>query len=94
MSSKKIDEGESLDVEKSACDGKAEGEKPANWGKRTVVTLMLTVLTSSQGLLIAMSKANDVKYEYSYTSANCTVEFVKCCISFLALSQVRSSAII
>eukprot|EP00959_Pyramimonas_sp_CCMP1952_P279720 5848652-Pyramimonas_sp.AAC.1 len=26
-----------------------------------------------QGLLIAMSKANNIKYEYSYTSANCTM---------------------
>ncbi|KAK3234901.1 CMP-sialic acid transporter [Cymbomonas tetramitiformis] len=58
------------------------------WGRRTMVTLALTVLTSSQGLLIAMSKANDIKYEYSYTAANCTVEITKCIISFAVLSRV------
>lgn len=59
-----------------------------DWGKRTIVTLALTVLTSSQGLLIAASKAKHVKYDYSVTSANCTVEFVKCIMSLVALVQV------
>ena len=45
----------------------------ADWGRRTAVTLALTILTSSQGLLIAASKAKHVRYDYSVTSANCTV---------------------
>jgi hypothetical protein len=85
---------EVLDVEKdgSAAGTSVEEGNGSGWGRKTMVTLALTILTSSQGLLIAMSKANDIKYDYSYTSANCTVEFVKCVISFVALSQVRLSA--
>jgi hypothetical protein len=81
-----------LDVEKdgSAAGTSVETADTPQWGRKMYVTLALTILTSSQGLLIAMSKANDIKYDYSYTSANCTVEFVKCVISFIALSQVRS----
>lgn len=80
---------EVLDVEKdgSAAGTSVEEGNGSGWGRKTMVTLALTILTSSQGLLIAMSKANDIKYDYSYTSANCTVEFVKCVISFVALSQ-------
>mmetsp|Transcript_39762 Transcript_39762/g.55213 ORF Transcript_39762/g.55213 Transcript_39762/m.55213 type:complete len:331 (-) Transcript_39762:158-1150(-) len=77
-----------MDLEKAAAQTPSTEEAKPDWGRRTVVTLALTILTSSQGLLIAMSKANNIAYEYSYTSANCTVEFVKCCISFVALSQV------
>lgn len=50
-----------------------KGESMADWGRRTAVTLALTFLTSSQGLLIAASKSKHVKYDYSVTSANCTV---------------------
>lgn len=104
MGDKKGDDYEPLvDLEKAKDGGNAETRKAEevskgaasgsgipmpDWGKRTTVTLALTILTSSQGLLIAMSKANGIQYEYSYTSANCTVEFVKCLISFVALSQV------
>lgn len=49
-----------------------KGESMADWGRRTIVTLALTFLTSSQGLLIAASKSKHVKYDYSVTSANCT----------------------
>lgn len=85
MSDKKGDD-KLMDLEN---EGKPATSAPApDWGKRSTVTLALTVLTSSQGLLIAMSKANAIEYTYSYTSANCTVEFVKCIISFVALSQV------
>jgi len=82
---------EVLDVEKdgSAAGTSVEEGNGSGWGRKSMVTLALTILTSSQGLLIAMSKANDIKYDYSYTSANCTVEFVKCVISFIALSQVN-----
>ena len=50
--------------------------------------LALTVLTSSQGLLIAASKANGVKYDYAVTSANCTVETTKMLMSLLALVKI------
>ena len=66
-------------------DGKASEPQ---WGRKTAVTLALTVLTSSQGLLIAASKANGVEYTYAVTSANCTVEAVKLIISFIALLGV------
>merc|ERR1719261_2334637 len=56
-----------------------------DWGRKSVVTLALTVLTSSQGLLIAASKANGVKYDYAVTSANCTVETTKMLMSLLYL---------
>jgi len=56
-----------------------------------LVTISLTVLTSSQGLLIAASKANGVEYGYAVTSANCSVEFVKLFISFVALLGVWHS---
>lgn len=90
MSGKKSDDLVSTpdDLEKNVAQPNSEASVSSDWGRRSMVTLALTVLTSSQGLLIAMSKANNIKYEYSYTSANCTVEFVKCVISFIALSQV------
>jgi len=93
MSGKKSDDLVSTpdDLEKNVAQPNSEvvaASASSDWGRRSMVTLALTVLTSSQGLLIAMSKANNIKYEYSYTSANCTVEFVKCVISFIALSQV------
>ena len=59
-----------------------------DWGRKSVVTLALTVLTSSQGLLIAASKANGVKYDYAVTSANCTVETTKMLMSLLALVKI------
>ena len=43
-----------------------------------------------QGLLIAASKAKDVKYDYSVTSANCTVEVVKMMMSLIALTKAGS----
>ena len=57
------------------------------WGRQTLVTLALTVLTSSQGLLIAASKKNDVAYGYAVTSANCTVEAVKLLLSLAFVAQ-------
>jgi len=41
-------------------------------------------------LLIAASKAKGVKYDYAVNSANCTVEFVKLCISMFALLKIWS----
>jgi len=82
-----------VELNKSELEGKAEvPAKPAaqaagDWGRKSVVVLALTVLTSSQGLLIAASKAKGVQYDYSVTSANCTVEFTKCIMSLIALMQ-------
>ena len=51
-----------------------------------MVVIALTVLTSSQGLLIAVSKQGG-KFEYSVMSANCMVEVTKCVISLLFLMR-------
>ena len=86
-----------LRVSESGDGGKPGGESPAvetsqdtntgGWGRQTLVTLALTVLTSSQGLLIAASKKNGVAYGYAVTSANCTVEAVKLVLSLIFVAQ-------
>ena len=53
--------------------------------RRSIVTLALTVLTCSQGILIAMSKNSGNTYDYAPTTVNCMVEVVKCCISLVSL---------
>eukprot|EP00193_Tetraselmis_chui_P013619 CAMPEP_0177790148 /NCGR_PEP_ID=MMETSP0491_2-20121128/23169_1 /TAXON_ID=63592 /ORGANISM="Tetraselmis chuii, Strain PLY429" /LENGTH=347 /DNA_ID=CAMNT_0019312141 /DNA_START=121 /DNA_END=1164 /DNA_ORIENTATION=+ len=52
--------------------------------RKTAVTIALCILTSSQGLLIALSKRSG-HFNYSVTSANCMVEMTKCLISFGSL---------
>eukprot|EP00898_Chlorokybus_atmophyticus_P002962 jgi/Chlat1/3667/Chrsp24S03842 len=59
----------------------------ADWSRKSAVTLALTVLTSSQGILIAYSKKAG-KYDYSVTTANLCVEVTKCLLSLLALMQI------
>lgn len=86
-----------LRVSESGDGGKRGGESTAvdasndphtsGWGRQTLVTLALTVLTSSQGLLIAASKKNGVAYGYAVTSANCTVEAVKLLLSLIFVFQ-------
>ena len=51
--------------------------------------LLLTVLTCSQGLLIAATKRSGTTYSYSTVSANLTVECVKLIFSFVTLQWVR-----
>ncbi|XP_051136537.1 CMP-sialic acid transporter 4-like isoform X2 [Andrographis paniculata] len=53
----------------------------------SVVTLALTVLTSSQAILIVWSKRAG-KYEYSVTTANFLVEALKCMISLASLTRL------
>ncbi|KAH1263989.1 CMP-sialic acid transporter 4 [Glycine max] len=53
----------------------------------SVVTLALTVLTSSQGILIVWSKRAG-NYEYRVTTANFMVETLKCAISLVALGRI------
>ena len=63
---------------------KTIGEAAQEFTRKTLVVIALTILTSSQGLLIAVSKQGG-KFEYSVMSANCMVETTKCVISLLFL---------
>ncbi|WOK95303.1 hypothetical protein Cni_G04010 [Canna indica] len=58
-----------------------------NWKLKSVVTLALTLLTSSQAILIVWSKRAG-KYEYSVTTANFSVEALKCMLSLGALVRI------
>ncbi|KAL5198951.1 hypothetical protein ABZP36_002463 [Zizania latifolia] len=63
----------------------AGGSKGNNsWKLKSIVTLALTLLTSSQAILIVWSKRAG-KYEYSVTTANFSVEALKCLLSLIAL---------
>ncbi|GMN50124.1 hypothetical protein TIFTF001_019278 [Ficus carica] len=57
------------------------------WKRKSIVTLALTVLTSSQAILIVWSKRAG-KYEYSVTTANFLVETLKCALSLAALARI------
>ncbi|XP_022763815.1 CMP-sialic acid transporter 4-like isoform X1 [Durio zibethinus] len=59
----------------------------AKWKRKTVVTLALTFLTSSQAILIVWSKRAG-RYEYSVTTANFLVETLKCALSLAALAKI------
>ncbi|RVX12102.1 CMP-sialic acid transporter 4 [Vitis vinifera] len=59
----------------------------AKWKRKSIVTLALTVLTSSQAILIVWSKRAG-KYEYSVTTANFLVETLKCALSLAALVRI------
>ncbi|EPS63428.1 hypothetical protein M569_11358, partial [Genlisea aurea] len=54
---------------------------------RSIVTFALTILTSSQAILIVWSKRSG-KYEYSVTTANFMVEALKCILSLAALARI------
>ncbi|KAL2500210.1 CMP-sialic acid transporter 4 [Abeliophyllum distichum] len=58
----------------------------SKWKRKSAVTLALTVLTSSQAILIVWSKRAG-KYEYSVTTANFLVEALKCALSLAALTR-------
>ncbi|KAF5449129.1 hypothetical protein F2P56_029606, partial [Juglans regia] len=59
----------------------------SKWKRKSIVTFALTVLTSSQAILIVWSKRAG-KYEYSVTTANFMVETLKCALSVAALSSI------
>ncbi|XP_050145736.1 CMP-sialic acid transporter 4-like isoform X1 [Malus sylvestris] len=59
----------------------------SKWKLKSAVTIALTVLTSSQAILIVWSKRAG-KYEYSVTPANFSVEALKCAISLAALARI------
>lgn len=61
-----------------------------NWRLKSFVTLALTVLTSSQAILIVWSKRAG-KYDYSVTTANFSVEALKCALSLVALLKIWRS---
>lgn len=60
------------------------------WKRKSVVTLALTFLTSSQAILIVWSKRAG-RYEYSVTTANFLVEALKCALSLAALARIWRS---
>ncbi|CAN6337741.1 unnamed protein product [Urochloa humidicola] len=79
--------GRSLSSAKATDSGlsSAGGTKgKCSWKLKSVVTLALTLLTSSQAILIVWSKRAG-KYEYSVTTANFSVEALKCLLSLAAL---------
>ncbi|XP_058070561.1 CMP-sialic acid transporter 2 isoform X3 [Magnolia sinica] len=59
----------------------------SKWKLKSIVTLALTLLTSSQAILIVWSKRAG-KYEYSVTTANFSVEALKCALSLAALGRI------
>ncbi|MCO5600185.1 hypothetical protein L7F22_054293 [Adiantum nelumboides] len=67
--------------------GKDLNTSGPEWKRKSLVTFALTILTSSQGILIAWSKRAG-GYDYSVTSANFMVEVLKCLISVGALLQI------
>ncbi|KMT01582.1 hypothetical protein BVRB_9g215780 [Beta vulgaris subsp. vulgaris] len=58
----------------------------SQWKRKSLVTFALTILTSSQAILIVWSKRAG-KYEYSVTTANFLVESLKCALSLVALAK-------
>ncbi|KAG6531888.1 hypothetical protein ZIOFF_005723 [Zingiber officinale] len=61
-----------------------------NWKLKSIVTLALALLTSSQAILIVWSKRAG-KYDYSVTTANFSVEALKCIFSLAALVRIWNS---
>ncbi|KMZ70640.1 CMP-sialic acid transporter 4 [Zostera marina] len=62
-------------------------KEQSKWKLKSIVTIALTLLTSSQAILIVWSKRAG-KYEYSVTTANFSVEALKCALSLLALARI------
>ncbi|KAK3194171.1 hypothetical protein Dsin_025481 [Dipteronia sinensis] len=65
----------------------SNSSEKSKWKRKSMVTLALTVLTSSQAILIVWSKRAG-KYEYSVTTANFMVEALKCALSLAALARI------
>ncbi|KAH6791310.1 hypothetical protein C2S51_006316 [Perilla frutescens var. frutescens] len=93
-------DGDSVHDDVESLRGKPHSGPPSNlaalvgnptdrtkWKRKSVVTLSLTVLTSSQAILIVWSKRAG-KYEYSVTTANFLVETLKCALSVAALARI------
>ncbi|KAI3969613.1 hypothetical protein MKX01_020174 [Papaver californicum] len=69
--------------------GSSFGDR-SKWKIKSIVTLALTLLTSSQAILIVWSKRAG-KYDYSVTTANFSVEALKCALSLAALARTWRS---
>ncbi|XP_026390717.1 CMP-sialic acid transporter 2-like [Papaver somniferum] len=69
--------------------GSSFGDR-SKWKIKSIVTLALTLLTSSQAILIVWSKRAG-KYDYSVTTANFSVEALKCALSLAALARTWKS---
>ena len=78
--------GRDVESQQKPLGEKTIGEAAQEFTRKTMVVIALTILTSSQGLLIAVSKQGG-KFEYSVMSANCMVETTKCVISLLFLMR-------
>ena len=78
--------GRDVESQQKPLGEKTIGAAAQEFTRKTMVVIALTILTSSQGLLIAVSKQGG-KFEYSVMSANCMVETTKCVISLLFLMR-------
>ena len=78
--------GRDVESQQKPLGEKTIGVAAQEFTRKTMVVIALTILTSSQGLLIAVSKQGG-KFEYSVMSANCMVETTKCVISLLFLMR-------
>ncbi|PIA64014.1 hypothetical protein AQUCO_00201361v1 [Aquilegia coerulea] len=81
------DDIENLHEKKSLLGGDSSSREHSKWKIKSIVTVLLTLLTSSQAILIVWSKRAG-KYEYSVTTANFSVEALKCTLSLLALTRI------
>ncbi|KAL8228335.1 hypothetical protein R6Q57_015919 [Mikania cordata] len=84
--------GDPVNEDIESLRGKALSDVPApydktKWKTKSIVTLALTFLTSSQAILIVWSKRAG-RYEYSVTTANFLVEALKCALSLVALTRI------
>ncbi|XP_078433383.1 CMP-sialic acid transporter 2-like isoform X1 [Wolffia australiana] len=75
---------------RQSADLVGKGAEKSQWRIKSIVTVALTVLTSSQAILIVWSKRAG-KYEYSVTTANFLVEALKCALSLGALWRIWST---
>ncbi|XP_071698091.1 CMP-sialic acid transporter 2-like isoform X2 [Rutidosis leptorrhynchoides] len=78
---------ESLRGKPTLLDVPTPHDKTTKWKRKSMVTLALTFLTSSQAILIVWSKRAG-RYEYSVTTANFLVEALKCALSLAALARI------
>ncbi|KAJ3693352.1 hypothetical protein LUZ60_008832 [Juncus effusus] len=67
-----------------------DSSKKSTWKFKIFVICALTILTSSQTILIRWSKKKE-KYEYSVTTSNLMVEALKCGISLMFLWKIRKN---
>uniref|UniRef100_A0A2N9HN62 CMP-sialic acid transporter 4 n=1 Tax=Fagus sylvatica TaxID=28930 RepID=A0A2N9HN62_FAGSY len=84
------EDGSGNDIESKSTLGGGATVENSKWKRKSIVTLALTFLTSSQAILIVWSKRAG-KYEYSVTTANFMVETLKCGLSLLALGRIWRS---